>query len=575
VRVLCAKGRYDFPMKNTYSCALLLVVCLGTFVSPHRSLAGPKDELSIALNAEFDTINPIVNTMMSGVLVADAVLRPITKLTPAGLPEAVLIKEIPSLQNKKLKLLKDKTGTHLRAEIEFLAKAQWGDGQPLTCRDLEAAWKIGGDDLVATPNREDYKNIQSIVIDTKDPKKCTLTLDKAQFNFYLNLPRPIPAHLEMSIFEAYKSKVHGYERNSLYLTQISNPGLYNGPYRVSEMKFGSHVILVPNEKFYGEKPYFKKIVLRFILNSSAIEANLLSGTVNMTSSSGMGFDQALTFEKKVKAQNLPYEVQFVPGVMYSHIDVNLDDPILKDKLVRQALAYSFNRQEMAQAFFENRQPQAFHFATPFDDWYTDNPKDITLYPFNRAKAIELFEKAGWKVGAKGIRFKDGQKLTFTLSGVSDNKLNEMIAVYLQNQWRHVGVELLLKTFPARVFFSDILRHRQFQLALLTWVNSPNVVDINSLSSLAIPSEANGWSGHNRAGWKNTEVDGWLNQAASEFDKAKRVTFMRKVLRVYTEELPSLPAYYRSNNSVIPKGLKGYEMSGHIYSEFLQVEKWHF
>lgn len=561
-------------MKLIYFSTLMLTG-LGTLVSANVSLAAPKDEISIALNAEFDTINPIVNTMMAGVMVADAVLRPITKLTPAGLPEPVLIKEIPSLQNKKLKIIKDKTGTHLRADIEFLANAQWGDGQPLTCRDLEAAWKIGGDDLVATPNRDDYKNIQSIVIDSKDPKKCTITLEKAQFNFYLNFPRPIPAHLEMPIFEAYKGKVHGYERNSVYMTKISNPGLYNGPYRISEMKFGSHVVLVPNEHFYGEKPYFKKIILRFILNSSAIEANLLSGNVNMTSSSGMGFDQALTFDKKVKAQKLPYEVQFVPGVMYSHIDVNLDDSVLKDKLVRQALAYSFNRKEMAQAFFENRQPQAYHFSTPFDDWYTDNPKDISVYAFNRPKAIELLEKAGWKVGEKGIRYKNGQKLAFTLSGISDNKLNEMIAVYLQNQWRQVGVELQLKTYPARVFFAEILRHRQFQLALLTWVNSPNVVDTNTLSSTAIPSEANGWSGHNRAGWINKDVDGWLLQASSEFDKAKRVALMRKVLRVYTEDLPSLPAYYRSNNSVLPKGLKGYEMSGHIYSEFLQVEKWHF
>lgn len=561
-------------MKNIFTSAVLFFV-LQASTLPDFSFAGPKDEISIAMNAEFDTINPIVNTMMAGVLVSDAVLRPITKLTPKGLPEPVLIKEIPTLQNKKLKTFKDKNGTHLRAEIEFLEKAQWGDGQPLTCRDLEASWKIGSDDLVATPNRDDYKNIQSIVIDSKNPKKCTLTLDKPQFNFYLNLPRPIPAHLELPIFEAHKGKVHGYERNSTFVAKISNPGLYNGPYRISEMKFGSHVVLVPNEKFYGDKPYFKKIVLRFILNSSAIEANLLSGNVDMTSSSGMGFDQALTFAKKVKAQNLPYEVEFVPGVMYSHIDVNLDDPILGDKRVRQALAYSFNRKEMAKAFFEDRQPPAFHFSTPFDDWYTDNPKDISVYAFDRHKAMALFDQAGWKVGDKGIRFKDGKKLTFTMAGVSDNKLNEMISVYLQNQWRQVGVELQLKTFPARVFFADILRHRQFQLALLTWVNSPNVVDSNSLTSTAIPSEANGWSGHNRAGWKNKEVDGWLEEATSEFDKTKRVALMRKVLRVYTEELPSLPAYYRSNNSVLPKGLKGYEMSGHVFSEFLQVEKWHF
>lgn len=556
-------------MKKTLAFGLCILL-----ISP-LSWSVPKDELNIALNAEFDTINPIVNTMMAAALVNDAVLRPLVKLTPSGKVEAVLIKEIPTFENKKLKKVKDRTGSHLSAELEFLAKAQWGDGTPLTCKDLEATWKIGLDDLVATPNREDYKNIRSISIDPKNPKKCTLTLEKFQYNFALTLPRPVPAHLELPIYEAHKGKLQGYEHNSLYSKNISHPGLYNGPYQVSEMRFGSHVVLVQNKNFHGEKPYFKKIILRFILNSSAIEANLLSGNVHMVSSSGMSFDQALAFDKKVKSQKLPFQVQFVPGVMYSHIDVNLDDSILKDKSVRQALAYSFNRKEMAQAFFENRQPPAYHFATPFDDWYTDDPKKITTYEFNRAKAGELLDRAGWKLGPQNYRWKNGQKLSLTLVGVSDNKLNEALSAYLQNQWKQIGVELQLKTYPARVYFSEIMRHRQFQLALLTWVNAPNVVDINTLSSTMIPSKENGWSGHNRAGWKNKDVDTWLAKASSEFDKNKRVALMHKVLKIYTEDLPSIPAYYRSNNSIIPKGLKGYEMSGHLFSEFLQVEKWHY
>jgi peptide/nickel transport system substrate-binding protein len=51
--------------------------------------------------------------------------------------------------------------------------------------------------------------------------------------------------------------------------------------------------------------------------------------------------------------------------------------------------------------------------------------------------------------------------------------------------------------------------------------------------------------------------------------------MRKILKAYTEELPSLPAYYRSNNSIYPKDLKGYEISGHNFTEFLEVEKWRY
>ncbi|QDK38626.1 peptide ABC transporter substrate-binding protein [Bdellovibrio sp. NC01] len=550
---------------------ILCIFGIALLIVPTLSSARTaQDELSIALNAEFDTINPIVNTMAAASLVDDAALRPLVKLTPSGKMEAVLIKDIPTFENKKLQKTKD---GGLQADIEFLAPAQWGDGTPLTCQDLKASWQIGSDDLVATPNREDYTNIRQINIDKQNPKRCTLIFAKPQFSFILNLPRPIPAHLELPIFEKNKKQVHGYEHNSNYIKNIGNPGLYNGPYRVSEMVFGSHVVLVPNEKYWGQKPYFKKVILRFILNSSAMEANLLSGNVQMTSSSGLSFDQALAFERKIKSQNLPFTIQFAPGVMYSHVDVNLDDAILKDQNVRQALAYSFNRKEMAKAFFENKQPPAYHFATSFDDWFTDDPKEVSTYPFSTKKAIELLEKSGWMMGKDGYRWKNGQKLSVVLSGVTDLKINEMIAVYLQNQWKQVGIDLTLKTYPARVFFADVLRHRKFQLALLTWVNSPNVIPVNTLASNMIPSESNGWSGHNRAGWKNKQVDKWLEQASSEFNKTKRVELMKKVLKVYSEELPSLPAYYRSNNSVIPKKMKGYELSGHVFSEFLQIENW--
>ncbi|WP_413577816.1 peptide ABC transporter substrate-binding protein [Bdellovibrio sp. HCB290] len=557
-------------MTKVLSCVSLL-----TFSTITALAASPKDELRIAVNAEFDTIHPIVNTMAAGGLVQDAIMRPLVMITPNGKPQAVLIKEIPTIENKKAQLITDKTGTHLKADLEFIDNAQWGDGKPVTCKDLEAGWKIGSNDLVATPNRDDYDNVKDIVIDKTNPKKCSVIFEKAQYNFYVSMPRLIPAHLEMPVFEKYKGQVLTYERNSLYASKITEPGLYNGPYRVAELKQGSHIVLVPNEKFYGKKPYFKKVIFKFILNSTSMEANLMSGNVDMTSSSGMSFDQTLAFDKKVQSQNLPYEVKYVAGSMYAHIELNLDNSILKDLNVRKALNFSFNRAEMAKSFFDGKQPPALHFSTPFDEWYTDDPKFITLYPYSRIKAQRLLDEAGWKMEKDGYRYKDGKKMSLTMTNVADNKMNEMIAVYLQNQWKQLGLEVVLKSFPARIFFGEILRQRKFEMAALTWVESPNMVPQGTMSSTMVPSQGNGWSGHNRSGWRNKEVDKLLVQASEEFNTAKRTEIMHKVLKAYTEELPQLPSYYRSNTSIIPKGLKGYEMSGHNNSEYLRIENWHF
>lgn len=522
-----------------------------------------KKEISIALNAEFETLHPAANSMMAGVYVQDATLRPLVALNPAGKAYAVLIKEIPKLKNKT-------------AEITFLEKASWGDGKPVTCEDLKFAWEVGKDPNVSSVAKEEYENIEKIDIDAKNPKKCKITFRLAKWDFYLNFPRPIAAHLEKPIFEANKNQAQAYERNSLFQRDQKNPGLYNGPYRVSELKMGSHVILEPNPYFYGKKPYFQKVIIKFILNSATMEANLRSGNVDMTSSSGLSFDQALNFEKKVATEKLNYKVIFVPGVIFAHVDFNLDHEILKDLRVRQAFMHAINKEEMTKAFFEGKQKPALHFSTELDPWYTENPKEITIYPYDKKKASDLLQQAGWLKNEKdGYRYKDGKKLTLVITSAADNKLNETIQVFIKSAFKEVGAELTIKNYPARVLFAEILRKRNFDLGFYSWVSSPGSGQRNTFHSQMIPTEQNMWSGSNRPGWKNKDVDQWTEAFDLEFNEKKRIALMKKIMKAYTEELPAIPMYYRSNNSVVPKDLKNYIVSGHNYSEFLKIEEWSF
>lgn len=550
--------------------AFLLIAALSQPVG-----AAPKNELTIALNAEFETLNPIVNSMMAAVYVLDATLRPVVALTPDGKPTPILIQKIPSLENKLAKLTGMAPDQGMKVQLDFLPEARWSDGKALTCEDMKASWIIGKSPLVTAPQRDEFQNIEEINVDSKNPKKCEVVFKQAKWNFYLNFPRPVPAHIELKVFNEHQEKAQDYERNSQFIKNPTLLGLYNGPYRVAEIRPGSHVTLVVNENFFGTAPFFKKIIFKFILNTATMESNLRSGGVDLISSSGFTFDQALSFEKKVRAEGLPFEVLFEPGVIYSHVDFNLDHPDLIDGRVRQALAYGFNRDEMVKAFFEGRQEAALHFSSRLDSWFTENPKEIKIYSYDRKKAMDLLEQAGWKLGTDGWRTRSGKKLSFTLVGAADNKLNEMLQVYLQDGWKKIGVEVKIKNYPARVLFSEILKKRNFELALYSWVSSPDGNQKNMLHSQMIPSEAKSWAGSNRPGWKNKEVDRILEQVETQFDAGKRKKLMKRVLKAYTEELPALPLYYRSNSSVIPQGLKKYRISGHVYSEYLQVETWKF
>jgi peptide/nickel transport system substrate-binding protein len=545
-----------------------------TLVLALSSLGQAKNNLNIAINAEADTLNPIITSMMASIYVIDATNRPLVKLTKSGKAEAVLIEAIPEVKNKLVKIIeKPNAKPSMVAKIKFRKDAQWADGVPITCADLEASWKIGMGDKVSNPNKEEFSNIQKIEFTAANPKDCTITYNEARWDFHLNFPRLVPAHIELPIYEKHKNEAQAYERNSQYVTNVSNPGLYNGPYKVQEFKTGSHIMLSKNEKFWGKKAEIEKIIFKFILNTSTMEANLVSKNIDLISSSGLGFDQALSLEKKIQQDKLPYQIIFEPGVVYAHIDLNLDNPILSDLKVRKALAISFNRDDLTKAFFQGKQKPALHFSTELDSWYTEDPKEISINKYDPKLAAKLLDDAGWKPADDGYRTKDGKRLQFNISSSADIKINEMIQTYLQGAWKKIGVDLQIKNYPARVLFGEIIKKRNFDLAFYSFVNNPDSNPKSTYHSQAIPSQENSWSGSNRPGWKNKSVDELLEKVDTEFDPKKRTALIKKVLKHYTEDIPALPMYYKSNTSVYPINLKNYWISPHTFSEYLEVENW--
>ena len=75
------------------------------------------------------------------------------------------------------------------------------------------------------------------------------------------------------------------------------------------------------------------------------------------------------------------------------------------------------------------------------------------------------------------------------------------------------------------------------------------------------------------GWSNKKVDASLEKLDTEFKHEKRIEIIHEILKYYTDEVPVLPLYYRSDVAVIPTQMKGYKLTGHQFPETNEVEKW--
>ncbi|MFO1119586.1 MAG: peptide ABC transporter substrate-binding protein [Rhodospirillales bacterium] len=404
-------------------------------------------------------------------------------------------------------------------------------------------------------------------IDVEDERTFVLHFDRRHFDYNaINDFELLPAHIEAAAF----AEPDAYPTRTRYATDPTNPGLYNGPYRVAEVAPGSHIVLIRNAYWKGPAPAFERIVVRAIENTAALEANLLSGAIDLIAGEiGLTLDQAEAMKARHGER---YQVIFKPSLAYEHIDLNLDNPDLADVRVRRALLLALDREAISRQLFAGRQPVADSNVSPLDRMAA---ADVRRWAYDPGAAAALFAEAGWGRLQGGVRVDaGGRPLRVELMTTAGDRTRELVQQVLQSQWKAVGIDVRIRNQPARVFFGETVSRRQFgSMALFAWFSAPESVPRTTLHSSEIPTEANGWSGQNYTGFRNAEMDGLIEAIETELDEGKRRALWAQLQALYAEQLPALPLWWRANAFVLPAWLEGVRPTGHQYPTTLWVEEW--
>jgi peptide/nickel transport system substrate-binding protein len=524
-----------------------------------------KDELVLAMTQAPGTMNPLISSMLAKSLVQNMTARPFTLYDPDWKLVCAVCVELPSLEKKTARLVTLPDGKQGIETDIAIKPMRWGDGTPVTVKDVAFTLEVGKHPLSGVASSEAYKRV--VKLDIKDDLHFTVTTDRVTFDYAAFDFQIVPAHIEKPIFDANPAD---YRNKTAYDTQPTNPGLAFGPYRIVDLVPGNRIVLEQNPTWTGEKPQFKRLVIKIIENTAALEANLLSGNVDyVLGELGLSLDQALAFEKRHKDK---YNVVYKPALIYEHIDLNLDNPLLKDRRVRQALLMAIDRKAINDKLFEGKQPVAHGGISPLDPMYSDATRQ---YGYDPAAARKLLDEAGFATIKNGFRTLplSGERFSIEITTTAGNKVREQVAQVIQSQMRQVGIDLRLKAEPPRIF-SEALNRRAFTgLAMYAWVERPQGVPRSTLHSEEIPSARNGWSGQNYPGYANPAMDKALDLAERELDDGKRRGLFADIQRIHAEDLPVLPMFFRVDPFVIPKPLKNVRPTGHLNSSTLWIEQW--
>lgn len=535
-----------------------------------RPASGTGQTLDIGVSQYPATLHPGISQSLAASYINAFVLRPVAAFGPDWELQCMLCTELPSLEagTARLETYTNDAGVEregMAIDFTLKAEARWDDGTPITTRDVLFGHEVGRHPDTGYPAAELIRRIR--FIEAHDDKRFTVHIDRPNYRYPLYAPLLLPEHIERAAFEADPAS---YRNATAYDRAAGTRGLYNGPYRIVEAATDQYVTFERNPEWWGEPPAFARITVRAIGNTSALEAALLAGQVDMIAGeSGLSIDQAIAFEKRHGDR---FRVIYQPGLFYEHLEINLDHPALGDLRVRQAMMHALDRKLISDQLFDGRQPVAATSVHPRDWIHTT--ENVTTYSHDPDRARALLDAAGFTPGPEGIRRNaDGEALRFDFTTTAGARMRELVQQVIADQWRKVGIAVTIGNQPARVLFGETVHKRRFEVAMYAWIASPESVPLTILHSDFIPSAENAWTGQNVQGYRNPEMDALLESIETELDRETRRGLWAELQRLYAAELPALPLFFRARAHVLPPDLTGLTPTGHQYLTPLWVETW--
>lgn len=472
-------------------------------------------------------------------------------------------KEIPSLKNGLLSIFKENGEEKMKTIWHIRDDFFWPDGTPLTADDFIFTHKIYTDPKQEIVDRTVSEKIEKMEKEGED-KKTLVVIWNQPYAYFHNYRQheALPKHIVEPIYNQ--------EPINLKKSRFGQMPALAGSFTIKEWIPGSHIIAEKNPKIKGIlAPEVEEIIWQIIPQTNTLESNLVSGTIDAISPTGLSLDGAMQFEERHKDK---FDFYYTEGLVWEHIDFNLDNEILKDKRVRMALAYGADREGIAKSLFFNRQPVAHGTEPPKSIYYNQN---ITRYDYDPKKAALLLDEAGWKLPlGKEIREKNNQPLKLSIMTTSGHKTRERVEQLLQSQWQKIGIDIEIKNQPAKVFFGETMRKRKYEaLAMYSWLKDPLVLSDTLWRCDYIPSEKNNYQGQNQPGWCNKKADEMLKLASKTLDEKARIKLGQDFEELFSNELPALPLYFRMEVSVTKKGFKNWKPTGMLQPVSWNAYQW--
>jgi peptide/nickel transport system substrate-binding protein len=366
----------------------------------------------------------------------------------------------------------------------------------------------------------------------------------------IHTPTPLPLAVEQigEIFMLSAKAAQGLDSSALN----SGRGMVGtGPYSFQRWVNGDRLEMRANPGYFGGRPAWDKVTLKFIPSAAARVAALLSGDVGL-------IDALAPADAKQVAGDARTEVFSIPSsrLVYLAMDsgrdrspyltdtagAKLNRNPLQDPRVRLAVSKAIDRKTLAERLLDGSAAPAGQLVPEgmggYDPALTPPPVDV-------AGAKRLLAEAGYPNG-----------FGLTLHSSSDRLPQDSAVAQALGQMLRRGGFVVNGVVPLPYnMYSPAAGRQEYSLFLFSIGTSSSSSSDTLTSVLASYDPAHGLGTFNRGRYSNKEFDGLLHQAMGEFDETKRNALLVQATKVVITDTALVPLYWQVVHWAARRGIK--------------------
>ena len=409
--------------------------------------------------------------------------------------------------------------------------AVFHNGKPVSAADVRWSLERATDPLTEAPNVDQYLG-DIVGVDAKingdaleisgvrviNERTIEITIDGAKSFFLAKLTYPTAFVLDRENIEA--SPKNWFRKPN-----------GTGPFQLTEYKVGETLILSRHDGYHLGPAKLAEVEM--ILSGGTSMLMYENDEIDIA---GVGLADIDRLQEPSNSLNAELH-QASPQFSIQYIGLNVNEPPLDDRKVRQALNLAIDKNEIATIVLGDQVVPATGILPPGFPGFSES---VSGYDFDPARAKQLLLESKYGGDLENI-----PPITITTPGSFGANVSLDMEVVLAMWEKNLGIKTEFQQTEFATFLKD-LNKRRFQMFDIGWIadypDPENFLDILFYSD----------SSNNHTNYNNPAVDSLLEQARVETDEAKRFSIYNEVEQTILDDAPWIPLWYSGERYLLIK-----------------------